>query len=141
MKQYDWDEHKINNERKNEIFHLRMCFLHFMKNVLQIPSQSKEISWTKNFVMNKDHYIYLIPFIEDEEKIFFKTITPSRKETKKYIPERRETLASSVLHRFASQKERDEEYTSCLFFESSSYGVPELGPKRTAPPVQRIFAC
>lgn len=30
-------------------------------------------------------YVYLVPFIEDKEKYFFKTIIPSRKATKKYM--------------------------------------------------------
>ena len=36
-------------------------------------------------VFEKNGYAYLAPFVEDEEKIFFKTITPSRKATKKYL--------------------------------------------------------
>lgn len=34
-------------------------------------------------------YAYYVPYVEDEEKYFLKTIFPSRKATKKYIPERR----------------------------------------------------
>jgi hypothetical protein len=30
-------------------------------------------------------YVYLVPFAEDDEKIFLKTIIPSRKATKKYL--------------------------------------------------------
>lgn len=30
-------------------------------------------------------YAYLVPFVEDTEKIFLKTIIPSRKATKKYL--------------------------------------------------------
>jgi uncharacterized DUF497 family protein len=30
-------------------------------------------------------YAYLVPFVEDEEKIFLKTIIPSRDATKKYL--------------------------------------------------------
>ena len=30
-------------------------------------------------------YVYLIPFVEDETKIFLKTIIPSRKVTKQYL--------------------------------------------------------
>lgn len=30
-------------------------------------------------------YAYYVPYVEDEEKIFLKTIIPSRKATKKYI--------------------------------------------------------
>lgn len=39
----------------------------------------------KILVVNINNYAYLVPFIEDEEKIFFKTIIPSRKATKKYL--------------------------------------------------------
>ena len=36
-------------------------------------------------VININDYIFLVPFIEDENKIFLKTIIPSRKATKKYL--------------------------------------------------------
>lgn len=32
-------------------------------------------------------YVYLVPFVENEDEIFLKTIIPSRKATKKYIGE------------------------------------------------------
>ncbi|PIR45236.1 MAG: toxin [Candidatus Vogelbacteria bacterium CG10_big_fil_rev_8_21_14_0_10_51_16] len=32
-----------------------------------------------------DRYVYLVPFVEDEEKIFLKTIIPSRKATRKRL--------------------------------------------------------
>ncbi len=35
-------------------------------------------------VLIKD-YVYVVPFVEDEEKVFFKTVYPSRVETKKYL--------------------------------------------------------
>ncbi len=37
------------------------------------------------FVVNIQDYVYLVPFVEDEEKIFLKTIFPSRKATTKYL--------------------------------------------------------
>ena len=39
------------------------------------------------FIVDINHYIHLIPFIEDEDKeqIFLKTIYPSRDATKKYL--------------------------------------------------------
>lgn len=37
------------------------------------------------FVVEIDDYAYYVPYVEDEEKIFFKTIFPSRKATKKYL--------------------------------------------------------
>lgn len=39
----------------------------------------------KIFIIEYDHYIYSVPFVEDEEKIFLKTIYASRKLTKKYL--------------------------------------------------------
>ena len=30
-------------------------------------------------------YVYLVPFVEDEKEVFFKTLFPSRKATKKYL--------------------------------------------------------
>ncbi|OGE26627.1 toxin [Candidatus Daviesbacteria bacterium RIFCSPHIGHO2_02_FULL_39_12] len=37
------------------------------------------------FIVEIDNYAYYVPYVEDEEKIFLKTIFPSRKATKKYL--------------------------------------------------------
>ncbi|MAR89392.1 MAG: toxin [Pseudomonadales bacterium] len=37
------------------------------------------------FVLNIDDYVYLVPYVENREEIFLKTIIPSRKATKKYL--------------------------------------------------------
>ncbi len=39
------------------------------------------------FVVRRDHYVYLVPFVEDEHTVFLKTIIPSRKATKQYLGE------------------------------------------------------
>ena len=36
-------------------------------------------------VIEIENYAYYVPYVEDEKKIFFKTIFPSRKATKKYL--------------------------------------------------------
>jgi len=36
-------------------------------------------------VIGVDQYAYLVPYIEDDEEIFLKTIIPSRKETVMYF--------------------------------------------------------
>ena len=41
------------------------------------------------FIVEVERYAFLVPFIEDEEKIFLKTIYPSRKFTTKYIGRRK----------------------------------------------------
>ena len=37
------------------------------------------------YVVEIEEYVYLVPFVEDSEKKFLKTIFPSRKMTKKYL--------------------------------------------------------
>jgi uncharacterized DUF497 family protein len=39
----------------------------------------------KMYVIEFEDYIYLVPFVEEEDKIFLKTIFPDRKATKKYL--------------------------------------------------------
>ena len=37
------------------------------------------------FVVNVENYVHLVPYVENEDEIFLKTIIPSRKATKKYL--------------------------------------------------------
>jgi len=37
------------------------------------------------YVIDVEGYIYLVPFVKDGDKVFLKTIFPSRKHTKKYL--------------------------------------------------------
>jgi uncharacterized DUF497 family protein len=39
------------------------------------------------FVVRRENYVYLVPFVEDEHTVFLKTIIPSRKATKEYLGE------------------------------------------------------
>jgi len=39
------------------------------------------------FVLNIDEYVYLVPYVEDQNEIFLKTVIPSRKATKQYLGE------------------------------------------------------
>ncbi len=39
----------------------------------------------KVFLVNIDDYIYSVPYVEDNEKIFLKTIIPNRKATRKHF--------------------------------------------------------
>ncbi len=39
------------------------------------------------FVINVDDYVYLVPYVENREEIFLKTVIPSRKATKQYLGE------------------------------------------------------
>lgn len=48
------------------------------------PNQDKYPN-QKMFIVNQDNYAYLVPFVENENEIFLKTIIPSRKATKRYL--------------------------------------------------------
>jgi hypothetical protein len=39
------------------------------------------------FVVRRENYVYVVPFVEDEHTVFLKTIIPSRKATKQYLGE------------------------------------------------------
>ena len=41
-------------------------------------------------VIGIDDYAYLVPYVEDEDEIFLKTIIPSRKATRQYKGESNE---------------------------------------------------
>ncbi len=88
MKYYDWDN------KKNEKLKLErdICFEDIIvaiddNGLLDIIQHAniKKYPNQKIFIININNYAYLIPFIENKDKIFLKTIIPSRKATKKYI--------------------------------------------------------
>lgn len=52
--------------------------------ILEHPDQEK-YEGQRIFVIQIEQYVYLVPFLENEEQVVLKTIIPSRKATKKYI--------------------------------------------------------
>ncbi len=88
MKYFDWDC------KKNELLqHDReVCFEDIivaisegrLLDVIEHPQKAK-YPHQKIFIVEIDEYAYLIPFVEDTEKIFLKTIIPSRKATVIYL--------------------------------------------------------
>jgi uncharacterized DUF497 family protein len=51
------------------------------------PNQ-KKYSGQRIMVIGINNYAYLVPYVEDEEEIFLKTIIPSRKATEIYFGEK-----------------------------------------------------
>lgn len=47
--------------------------------------ENKRFKNQRMFAVNVNEYIFLVPFVENSEEIFLKTIYPSRKATKKYL--------------------------------------------------------
>ena len=88
MRYFTWSTEK-NEQLKNErdvsfeqiVMQIEEGYLH---DILENPNQKKYAN-QKIFVVELNNYIYLVPFVEQEEYVFLKTIIPSRKATKKYI--------------------------------------------------------
>lgn len=88
VRYFDWDGDK-NNTLKSE---RDVSFEEVLTatdeggllDILEHPDKKKH-PHQRIFVINIEDYVYLVPFVEDEEKVFLKTIIPSRKATKKYL--------------------------------------------------------
>jgi ribosomal protein S3AE len=88
MKYYDW------SDEKNELLK-KLRGVSFEQVVLAIVSgdlidrikhpNPEKYPNQKIFLVKIDNYIYSVPYVEDDKKIFLKTIIPNSKETKKYL--------------------------------------------------------
>ena len=53
---------------------------------LEHPNPSR-YAGQRIFVVRREDYVYLVPFVEDEHRVFLKAIIPSGKATKQYLGE------------------------------------------------------
>ena len=88
MKYYDWNDSKneLLKEQRNISFEEIISAIKNDK-LLDIIEHlnSRKSSNQKMFIVNIDNYAYVVPFVEDDEKYFLKTIYPSREATKIYL--------------------------------------------------------
>ncbi len=88
MKFYQWDKEKNKNLKieRGVSFEEVVIIINEDKLIDTVDHPNKKKYPNQQiFVVEINHYIYIVPFVEDEEKIFLKTIIPSRKATKKYL--------------------------------------------------------
>ena len=88
MKYFDWNDEKNEILRKVRGVSFEQVELAIVlgdlidrikhPNPVKYPNQ-------KVFLVKIENYIYSVPYIEDNEKIFLKTIIPNSKATKKYL--------------------------------------------------------
>ena len=88
MKYFDWNDTKnarLKAERgigfEDVVFHIESGDL---LDVIEDPNKAQYAD-QRIFVVRRDNYVYLVPFVEDERLVFLKTIIPSRKATKEYL--------------------------------------------------------
>jgi uncharacterized DUF497 family protein len=88
VKYFVWDEAK-NEKLKAErgigfdeiVFHIGRGDV---LDILEHPNRERYRD-QRILVVQRDDYVYLVPFVEDEKLVFLKTIIPSRKATKQYL--------------------------------------------------------
>ncbi len=87
---YNWNDKKneILKEQRNISFEeIILCISEgIVVKVLKHPNEEKYGN-QKNYLINYNDYIYVVPFVENKEdkEIFLKTIYPSREYTKKLL--------------------------------------------------------
>lgn len=88
MKLYAWDPEKNVTLKENRGVSFEEVVLNIeLGNEVDLfdhPNQ-KQYPRQRISVVVIESYAYLVPFVENEEEIFLKTIIPSRKATKQYV--------------------------------------------------------
>ncbi|MBI5207449.1 MAG: BrnT family toxin [Candidatus Firestonebacteria bacterium] len=92
MKHINW-----NTEKSKKLKELRgICFedvvFYIEKGILlddYLHPNQKRYSGQRVMVIGINNYAYLVPYVENENEIFLKTIIPSRKATEIYLGERK----------------------------------------------------
>ncbi len=88
MKYFAWDEDKNNLLKETRNISFEEIVLSLSNNklleVVEHPNKQK-YPGQRIFIVEVRDYAYVVPFVEDEEKYFLKTIYPSREATKKYL--------------------------------------------------------
>jgi hypothetical protein len=88
VKYFDWSESKNDNLKAER----GICFEDVLTAIdagrilddVQHPNTIRYIA-QRVLIIEIEGYAYLVPYVEDEVKIFFKTIIPSRKATRMYL--------------------------------------------------------
>ena len=85
---FDWNDEKNQILRKERDVTFEDVVFHITHDGLLdiIEHPNKELySGQRIFIVNIEEYVYIVPFVENDEAIFLKTIIPSRKMTKLYL--------------------------------------------------------
>jgi uncharacterized DUF497 family protein len=88
VKHFSWSaekNEKLKSERgvsfEDVVFHIERGDL---LEILEHPNRAR-FGHQKIFVVRIADYVYLVPFAEDDEEVFLKTIIPNHKATRKYL--------------------------------------------------------
>jgi len=85
-KAFDWDNEKnkkLIKERK--ISFEAIVSLIESGNIISTVTGKGKYTHQKQFIVEMNRYIYVVPFVENDQRVFLKTIIPSRKLTRKFL--------------------------------------------------------
>ena len=88
MKFVEWDERKNEKlKRERDICFEEILLAIIEQRILAVVEHpnKKRYGHQKVLIVKINHYAYLVPYVENENAIFLKTIIPSRKATKQCI--------------------------------------------------------
>ena len=93
MKVFAWDDAKNATLRVDRGIGFEDIVFHIERgdvlDILEHPNPHR-YAGQRIFVVQRDDYVYLVPYVEDEDTVFLKTIIPSRKATRQYLSEESE---------------------------------------------------
>jgi len=88
MKYFSWNSDKNASLKKERGIGFEIVVYQIQQgkclDILEHPNKRKYKD-QRLFVVEWQGYAYLVPFVEDDQQIFLKTIIPSRKATQKYL--------------------------------------------------------
>lgn len=88
LKTYAWNEEKNQQLKTGRNISFEEVIIHIaigdLLDVIEHPHPEK-YTGQRIFVVKMHDYVWLVPFVESENKVFLKTVIPSRKATKRYM--------------------------------------------------------
>lgn len=88
MGHYKWNKEKNEKLKKERGISFEQIAMHVERcdvlDIVEHPNQKKYPN-QQLLVVEINNYVYLVPFVEDENSKFLKTIIPSRKATRDYL--------------------------------------------------------
>ena len=88
MKYFSWNIEKNEQLKKERGISFEEVVFYIERgqllDIVEHPNQEK-YAGQRIFIVHINDYVYLVPFVENEQEVFLKTIIPSRKATRKYL--------------------------------------------------------
>lgn len=89
MREFDWNDDKNEFLEQTRGVSFEDVVFHIQNgDVLDIIKHPNEARYPNQriLVLNIEGYVYLVPYVKEKDTWFLKTIIPSRKATKEYLP-------------------------------------------------------